>query len=221
MSALARTEKDIEDLLSNDSVSNEEKLTTYMKLSEKFDKLRTIKNVLPIAPAMAAQPNAEPAPNQPKAVGAAAQDAPAAAAPLMVPAANLDHRPLPSFKDCKIPAQFHNKFSLLKNIISTRPDLISVSDTGEVVLSGVPVAHSSFNELFRELYVSSSFHNKLGQNQLLQIFHDINVNPTYLSNKLVVNKYNRIHKLKPNPLTQYASGPPAGKRPRTQIIYKK
>ena len=40
LSALARTERDIEELLSDPAISNEDKLGSYYKLSEMFDKLR-------------------------------------------------------------------------------------------------------------------------------------------------------------------------------------
>ena len=242
LSALARTERDIEELLSDPAIANQDKLNSYYKLSEKFDKLRSgmgstnsSNDIVPDTNAAALVIPPTPPANQadvcskddvaaPVAVAtieptaAPAQDAAVAVAKpepgLVLPADVL------GVAEVNLPAQYTHKYSRLKILLDQNPDIVRTSPNGLLVINNHILPDSSFKDLIRELYVHSGSHNTIGQNQFLQALRDIHVEPSIFSNSHVITKYNRLNSKRTSVPTQFASGPP-GKIPRTLFLYRK
>ena len=244
LSALARTERDIEELLSDQTIANEDKLNTYNKLSQKFDKLRP--GVVSIAPTgeFVPDPNAgiQPAPPTPPAnqaevrakeavvapLAAAAVEAPDAAAQgeaaaVAKPdegAVNVAKPDVVNVAEVNLPAQYTHKYSRLKILLNKNPDIIRTSPNGLLVINNHVLPDTSFKDLIRELYIHSGSHNTVGQNQFLQALKEIHVEPSIFSNSHVITKYSRLNSKRNSAPTQFAAGPP-GKIPRTRFLYSK
>jgi len=243
LSALVRTEKDIEELLSDPTISNDEKLQSYYKLSEKFEKLRPIKTtqipgtttLAPINQSEATPPatEQEDAMDELEAPEAATDTPPLEPAAAMValqaqqpPAtiAALQAQPLPNqppiLNEVNLPPQYHNKYSQLKTLIDLNPNIIRSSPNGEIVINNRILVDSSYNDLIRESYIHSLKHNIIGLPQFLQALNVIHADPSLISNNIIISKYKKLIPKRNSIPIQFASGPP-GKRPRTIIIYRK
>ena len=243
LSALARTERDIEELLSDPAIANEDKLNTYNKLSQKFDKLRP--GVVSIAPTgefvpdpnAAIQPaNPPPPDNQADVRAKAAVAAPVVVATVEPPAATVQAvaaaamaKPeagpvLPAdvigVAEVNLPAQYTHKYSRLKILLDQNPDIVRTSPHGLLVINNHVLPDTSFKDLIRELYIHSGSHNTIGQNQFLQALKEIHVEPSIFSNSQVITKYTRLNSKRNSATIQFAAGPP-GKIPRTRFLYSK
>ncbi len=229
LSALVRTEKDIEELLADPAISNDEKLQSFYKLAEKFEKLRPIKAVtLPTPTVLTATKQEEETPISTVqddalplvlAADAEATAVPALLQPVALATAQVEAAPtLPPIVN--LPPQFQNKYSQLKTLLDLHPNKIRASPTGEIIINNHTLVDSSYNDLIRESYLHSFKHNLIGQNQFLQALSDINADPSLISNSLIITKYKQLNKKRKSNPIQYANGPP-GKRPCTIIIYRK
>jgi len=240
LSALARTEKEIDDLLSDPSVSSEQKLLTYTKLAEKFDKLRPNSGTAPrtTTPTAIVLPPALPTPinlvEEPAAVvinipeadlhvapAVAVQDEKKEEALDVLPAAELVKKDV-----INLPKQYLTKYSKLKLLIDQNPNIISSSPTGELIIHGNLLVNSSYSDLIRESYVPNKNHNLLGQNFFLNALREIHVDPALLSNSTIINHFTKLNptnnSLKRAEQTlQFGKGQPPGKRPCSIMLYRK
>ena len=229
LSALVRTEKDIEELLSDPTISNAEKLQSYYKLSEKFEKLRPIKSVqipttlTPINQEEAIQPVTDQEDEMDESAAAELETAPPPPEPPAAQAAIEVHpqpNPPPNLNEVKLPPQYHNKYSQLKSLLDLNPNIIRSSPNGELVINNHILANSSYIDLIRESYIHSSKHNIVGLALFLQALNVIRADPSLISNTLIISKYKKLLPKRTSVPTQFAAGPP-GKPPRTIIIYRK
>ena len=242
LSALARTERDIEELLSDQTIANVDKLNTYNKLSQKFDKLRpgvvsigptgefvpdpndTIQQVLPTPQANQEDVRAKDAIATPLAVATveppAATEQDVAAAVAKPEAEPLLPGDMIGFAEVNLPPIYTHKYTRLKLLIDQNPTIVRASPNGLLVINNHELPDTSFKDLVRELYIQSGKHNKVGQNQFLQALRDIHVEPSIFSNGHVITKYNRVNSKRSCDTIQFAAGPP-GKIPHTRFLYRK
>ncbi len=231
LSALVRTEKDIEELLADPSISNDEKLQSFYKLAEKFEKLRPIKPVQVPTPTVHTPISQLEATNPPAfeeiamvelAAAEAATDTPPLDPPVPLAAIQAEALPnaLPILNEVNLPAQYQKKYSQLKILLDLHPNVIRSSPTGEIVINNHTLVDSSYNEIIRESYVHSLNHNIIGLTQFLHALAVIHADPSLLSNTTIISKYKQLIPKRKSIPTQFAAGPP-GKRPCTIIIYRK
>jgi len=226
-----RTEKDIEELLSDPTISNDEKLQSYYKLSEKFEKLRPIKTpqipgtttLTPINQLEATAPatEEEDAMDELEAPEAATDTPPLEPPPAMVALqAEPPPNPPPILNEINLPPQYHKKYSQLKTLLDLNPNIIRSAPNGEIVINNRILIDTSYKDLIRESYIHSIKHNIIGLTQFLQALNVIHVEPSLISNNIIITKYKKLIPKRNSIPTQFATGPP-GKRPRTIIIYRK
>ena len=234
--ALARVEKNIEDVLSDPLSSNESKLQALTDLNSKFDHLRPNKNtvkplaaasipiIIPNAIAPVAQEEVEldlfaaaPGPAAPEPAAALAAPGPAVALASPGQAAAPE-------KEFRIPAQYHNKLTELLNIINHSPNIIRAANSGELIINDTLIPHSKYCDAIRELYQHSATNSTIGIALLLNALKSLNVSANLIT--LVQAIHNPLNLINtPKTLKQKGTGTishqPPGKRPRVLLLFKK
>ena len=205
LSALARTEKSIEELLADSSIPDDEKLKAFTILSAKFEHLHptqkvatTIKSQTIVQPTPIVQesiPVLEPAApmETPEALTAESSIEPAAADVAESDEASAK-KPTPVLEKPKpfsisIPKQYHPKYNDLTKIVFANPSIINRAASGELIFHNILVPNSSFHDLLRESYIHSGSHNTVGQILFLNALHELNIDSSLISNSNVRNSY--------------------------------
>lgn len=94
---------------------------------------------------------------------------------------------------------------------------VSCSANGCLCINGKDIANSSFTDLFRELFVDKSTHNKTGMDKFLNILNKIHVSPDEISNSVYKKALEIL-----NPIQKgngFRSRYPPGKRLQILRVY--
>ena len=166
VTALARTEEAIGNLLTNPMINNEDKVKQLSGLSSTFEQRRPkninskTKNVPLHVPVQQVADIPLPMPDPLIAVAA-----PVIAVPDMLAMDNLEPNQIPNIipqdenriklfdylQDLRLPVQYSNKLSELLNIINANPHIICSSPKGELVINGNLIQGSNFKHSIRTL----------------------------------------------------------------------
>ena len=144
---------------------------------------------------------------------------------------------IPALSDLNLPLQYSNKYTCLSEVLKSLNGEISANSKDELVLDGSPIPNSNFHDLIRALYVRNQNMNLNGLTNLYQKFHDINLDPNFVSNKEAISmlqgnskrqnktgtssfqRGNGIKRESVTPLFLNKSIPP-GKKPRILRIFR-
>ena len=246
VTALARTEDEIGNLLNNPMINNEDKVKQLSLLSATFEQRRpkivnskTVPVPFPIQQ-VAAIPIPLPDPTIAVAAPANTVQEVLPEEPLVIPniIAQEEKRikPFDYLQDLRLPVQYSNKLSDLLNIINANPHIICSSPKGELVINGNIIPDSNFKHSLRELYQHSKSNCIIGFGLLLGALNSLNISPNLISNSVHKAQYEQLQNALPpgnilapyNILKQKGTGikkrrktlGPPGKRPRVLFVFE-
>lgn len=169
---MAFMDEDIEEILNNDHLTPEQKITLYQTARHRMRALTPRQTQEQVLPAM-------------KESNTAPTNAPAQPNPQQAPP---DPRLMQSLKNIS-KSGIQNATSLI-SIISANPNLLSINERNQLVHKGNAIDGSNASDLIHSLYSSSKHLNLRGIDQFLSGLHDMNVPSTLINNTIIRSKYN-------------------------------
>ena len=128
---------------------------------------------------------------------------------------------IPSLEEAKIPSHFASKFQHFQDFLRKHQNEICSNDKKEIVLDGEPIAHSSFPDLLRSLYIRNNEMNLIGSQQFHSKLYELNARSDMFSHKDTLKALSRLDKKSQKHASQTGEGAhPPGKRPRFLHVFR-
>ena len=119
-----------------------------------------------------------------------------------------------------IPTLMREKAKQVLKIIKENPEDISYDSHNTVSLSGSPIEHSNFTDLFRSLYVKSRV-KPAGQAEFVQVLKNLNVPNALISNKSLHKGPSKRQRADFQFIPSASSVSPPGQQPHVLHVYNK